>query len=153
ELFGFEVAEKAGKSWYVEFGADALVEHLPGVPGGTRFLGTFDREEAVAREELDFFASGHPLVEGIFQELEDGPRGRTALVKLERAGVDGVGLLLIRKRPDGFVASALDLEGRSHPEWAELLVRSRAQLRGLKRDEWSVSSGQFASLCNRVALQ
>jgi ATP-dependent helicase HepA len=153
DLFGFETAEKAGKSWYVEFGADAIVEHLPGIPGGSRFLGTFDREEAVEREELDFFASGHPLVEGIFQELEDGPRGRTALVRLERVGVDAVGLLLIRKRPDGFVASALDLGGRSHPEWAELLVRSRAQLRGMKREEWGVPGGQWAALCNRVALR
>ncbi|HKC25079.1 MAG TPA: SNF2-related protein, partial [Thermoanaerobaculia bacterium] len=153
DLYGFETAEKAGKSWYVEFGADALVEHLPGVPGGSRFLGTFDREEAVEREELDFFASGHPLVEGIFQELEDGSRGRTALVRLERAGVEGIGLLLIRKGPDGFVASALDLAGRSHPEWAELLVRSRAQLRGMKREEWGVPGGQWAALCNRVALR
>jgi ATP-dependent helicase HepA len=153
DLYGFDTAEKSGKSWYVEFGSDALLEHLPGVPGGARFLGTFDRAEAVEREELDFFASGHPLVEGIFQELEDGPRGRTALVKLERAGVDGQGLLLIRKRLDGFVASALDLGGRSHPEWAELLVRSRAHLKGVKREDWGVPGGQWAALCNRVALQ
>jgi hypothetical protein len=74
-------------------------------------------------------------------------------VKLERAGVDGQGLLLIRKRLDGFVASALDLGGRSHPEWAELLVRSRAHLKGVKREDWGVPGGQWAALCNRVALQ
>ena len=77
DLHGFETAERAGKrTWYVEFGADALVEHLPGVPGGARWLGTFDRDEAVRKEDLDFFASGHALVEGLFRELEDGARGR-----------------------------------------------------------------------------
>ena len=113
ELFGFDVTEKKGvRTWYFEFGGDALLEHLPGVPGGTRFLGTFDREEAVLREELDFFASGHPLVEGIFQELEDGPRGRAALLKLEKSGVDGEGVLFLHRRDGAFAASAIDLAGQ-----------------------------------------
>ena len=86
DLHGFETQERAGKrTWYVEFGADALVEHLPGVPGGARWLGTFDRDEAVPKEDLDFFASGHALVEGIFRELEDGARGRVGLLLLEKA--------------------------------------------------------------------
>jgi len=39
-----ERAERAGRrTWYLEFGADALVEHLPGVAGGSRWFGTFDR--------------------------------------------------------------------------------------------------------------
>src|SRR5262249_49433117 len=82
-IHGLHFVERKGvKTFYVEFGSDALVEHLPGVAGGTRFLGTFDRGEAVEKEELEFFASGHPLVEGLFGELEDGSRGRVALVKL-----------------------------------------------------------------------
>ena len=137
ELYGFDVAEKKGpRTWYLEFGGDALLEHLPGVPGGSRFLGTFDREEAVLREELDFFASGHPLVEGIFQELEDGPRGRAALVKLERSGVAGEGVLFLHRREEGFAASAIDLAGQSRPEWAEVLLRGRANLRGLAIEDW-----------------
>jgi ATP-dependent helicase HepA len=138
ELFGFDVTEKKGvRTWYFEFGGDALLEHLPGVPGGTRFLGTFDRAEAVLREELDFFASGHPLVEGIFQELEDGPRGRAALVKLEKAGVEGEGVLFLHQRDGAFAASAIDLAGQPRPEWAEILMRGRASLRGLPIGDWS----------------
>jgi len=138
ELYGFDVAEKKGpRTWYLEFGGDALLEHLPGVPGGSRFLGTFDREEAVLREELDFFASGHPLVEGIFQELEDGPRGRAALLKLERTGIAGEGVLFLHRREGGFAASAVDLSGQSRPEWAELLLKGRANLRGLSIEDWN----------------
>ena len=137
ELYGFDVAEKKGaRTWYLEFGGDALLEHLPGVPGGSRFLGTFDREEAVVREELDFFASGHALVEGIFQELEDGPRGRAALLKLEKTGVSGEGVLFLHRREEAFAVTVLDLAGQSRPEWAEILLRGRSQLRGLPIEEW-----------------
>lgn len=138
ELYGFEVAEKKGaRTWYLEFGGDALLEHLPGVPGGSRFLGTFDREEAVLREELDFFASGHPLVEGIFQDLEDGPRGRAAILKLEKSGASGEGILFLHRRDGGFAASAVDLAGQSRPEWAELLLRGRANLKGVSIEDWT----------------
>jgi ATP-dependent helicase HepA len=138
ELYGFEVAEKKGaRTWYLEFGGDALLEHLPGVPGGSRFLGTFDREEAVLREELDFFASGHPLVEGIFQDLEDGPRGRAALVKLEKSGTTGEGILFLHRREGAFAASAVDLSGQSRPEWAELLLKGRANLKGVSIEDWN----------------
>jgi hypothetical protein len=34
-------------------------------------VGTFDREEAVEDESIDFFASGHPLVEGVLAFVED----------------------------------------------------------------------------------
>lgn len=138
ELYGFDVAEKKGvRSWYLEFGGDALLEHLPGVPGGSRYLGTFDREEGVLREELDFFASGHPLVEGIFQELEDGPRGRAALLRLEKTGVEGEGVLFVHRRAEAFAVSAIDLAGQPRPEWAEILMKGRSNLRGLSIDDWS----------------
>lgn len=55
------------------------------MPGGSAFVGSFDREEAVERETLDFFASGHPLVEGIFAHLEDSASGRAARVEVEIA--------------------------------------------------------------------
>lgn len=155
DLFGFDTAEKAGaRTWYVEFGTGALIDHLPGVPGDARFLGTFDRAEAVAREELDFFASGHPLVEALFGELHDGPRGRVALLDVPGAGQPGLGLLaigsvsgrppagavpLVAHEPDGpLVALAVDLEGRPRPEWARVVL-SQAQagaLRALARDQW-----------------
>jgi ATP-dependent helicase HepA len=69
---GFRVEHLRGRRIFaVEFGSGAVVDSLPGVPGGSTFVGTFDREEAVEDESIDFFASGHPLVEGVLAYLED----------------------------------------------------------------------------------
>lgn len=83
ERYGFDVVRERGRASYsIEFGAHAVVDAIPGIAGGKRFMGTFDREEAVANETIDFFAAGHALVEGILLELEDGDRGRTAAFEL-----------------------------------------------------------------------
>jgi ATP-dependent helicase HepA len=120
----------------VEFGADALVEHLPGVPGGSRWLGTFDRDEAVRKEDLDFFASGHALVEGIFRELQDGAHGRVGLFLLEKADASGAGLLFIFRHGGSVEALAVGFDGTPHPDWAELILRRRAEARGLRPEDW-----------------
>ena len=147
DLFGFETADRPGKRcWYVEFGSEAIVEHLPGVVGGSRFLGTFSREEAVTREEFDFFASGHALVEGIFQELEDGPRGRAGVVRLEKAGVDAAGILFVQRTGAEPKVSFLDLAGGDRPDLADRVLRHRGNLRGMRPDEW------FESLVGRAAV-
>ena len=80
---GFRVERIARASRFaIEFGNDALVDSLPGVPGGSSFVGTFDREEAVEDETIDFFASGHPLVEGLLAHYEDDPKGRVARLEV-----------------------------------------------------------------------
>jgi ATP-dependent helicase HepA len=69
---GFRVEHLRGRATFaVEFGSEAIVDSLPGVPGGSSFVGSFDREEAVEDESIDFFASGHPLVEGVLAYFED----------------------------------------------------------------------------------
>ncbi|HYS27174.1 MAG TPA: helicase-related protein [Vicinamibacterales bacterium] len=69
---GFRVEHLRGRRIFaIEFGGEALVDSLPGVPGGSAYVGTFDREEAVEDESIDFFASGHPLVEGVLAYFED----------------------------------------------------------------------------------
>src|SRR6185503_13621852 len=69
---GFRVEHLRGRRIFaIELGNEAVVDSLPGVPGGSTYVGTFDREEAVADETIDFFASGHPLVEGVLAHLED----------------------------------------------------------------------------------
>ncbi len=74
---GFTIAHPPGhRVFSIELGNGALVDGLPGVPAGSSYVGTFDREEAVANESIDFFASGHPLVEGIFAHYEDSAIGR-----------------------------------------------------------------------------
>ena len=136
-IFDFEIADRPGhRTWYVEFGADALVDHLPGAPAGSRWLGTFDRSEAVLKEEIDFFASGHPLVEGLFAELADGPRGRVAFVTLPGAGISGAGILFVFRAGGDVRASAVGLDGTPRPEWAERLLARRADLRGRNPDDW-----------------
>jgi len=122
--FGFDVEQQQGSAtWYVELGTESLVDRLPGVPPGARFLGTFDREEAVERESLDFFASGHPLVEGVLHELEDGSRGRAAFVQVP-GEADLFGLLAAYKGEDGALELvAVDAEGAERPELVEHLTR------------------------------
>jgi ATP-dependent helicase HepA len=74
---GFRVEYLRGlRTFAIEFGNEAVVDSLPGVPPGSAFVGTFDREEAVEDESIDFFASGHPLVEGILAYFEDTNVGR-----------------------------------------------------------------------------
>jgi ATP-dependent helicase HepA len=69
---GFRVEHLRGRRIFaIEFGSEAVVDSLPGVPGGSAYVGTFDREEAVEDESIDFFASGHPLVEGVLAYFED----------------------------------------------------------------------------------
>ncbi len=137
--FGFEMEPKGGTArWYLEFGSAATVETLHGVPPGSRWLGTFDREEAVARESLDFFSTGHPLVEGILAELADGTRGQVVLIEIPAAGFDGVGVLwVVRDGPD-FAIVVRDLQGRERPEWIPLILDART-VREVPGTAWTVS--------------
>ncbi len=124
--FGFEMEPKGGEAvWYLEFGGEALVERLHGVPVGSRFLGTFDRAEAVARESLDFYAAGHPLVEGVLTEIADGNRGRLALLEVPGAGVEGIGVLAVTRQGAELDIVALDLDGRERPEWVSPVLEAR----------------------------
>jgi len=137
--FGFEMEPKGGTArWYLEFGGEATIDSLHGVPHGARYLGTFDRAEAVEKEGLDFFASGHPLVEAVLGELADGTRGRVALQEI-RAGFEGVGVLVVEKRGPEFSLSARDLaSGRERPEWVELVTNPPGNVREIPGPEWSV---------------
>jgi len=160
EALDLEVVEKGGVAlYYIEFGAGATVDQLPDVPGGTRFLGTFDRGEAVRRDEVDFFASGHPLVEGLLMEIDEGRRGRAAAFEVPlgrpaggRAGAgprgpgrrgqgegrgigDVAGLLGLFVEGAGWEAVVVDAEGRLRPEWAPALLEALPEARDLGR-EW-----------------
>ncbi len=92
ERLFLHVEPHAGHAFSIELGNEALVDSLPGVPGGTGFLGTFDREEAVADERLDFFAAGHPLVEGVLAHLEESPLGRVTVLRVAIGAEKGLGL-------------------------------------------------------------
>jgi ATP-dependent helicase HepA len=110
-----------GHVFGIELGNEALVDSLPGVPGGTSFLGSFDREEALEDERLDFFAAGHPLVEGVLAHLEESRLGRAAVLRVAIGADTGLGLLALYKEGPSFEAVAVDETGRLRPEWAAVL--------------------------------
>ncbi len=66
-------------------GAGMKIEALPGmaVPEEPRtHLGSFWRETAVARDELEWLATGHRLVEALLGLARDGDAGRAAALKV-----------------------------------------------------------------------
>ena len=135
--FGFECEEQSGpRTWLIEYGAQSLVDHIPGVSHGARFLGTFDRERAVRNEGLDFFASGHPLVEGILAELEDGPRGRVAIIQVA-SEEDTFGLLAVYRDGPGFKVVAVDQSGEERPDLAESLIDPKLETEPVDFKQWT----------------
>ncbi|HEX7184043.1 MAG TPA: helicase-related protein [Thermoanaerobaculia bacterium] len=148
--FGFETEEQSGRrTWRVEFGYEALLEHIPGVPPGSSWLGTFDREEAVERETLDFFATGHPLVEGILAELEEGRRGRVALLQVP-GDEEVFGLLAIYKRGPAFEMIAVDNKGRPRPDLAETLAAQALKPEVIDAKKWT-GQASWGKVIQRMA--
>jgi ATP-dependent helicase HepA len=122
ERFGFEVDPQSGeRTWLIEYGYEALVDHFFGVPLGTSLLGTFSRARAVDEETLDFFSSGHPLVEGILNELEEGPRGRVALFQIP-GDEELFGLMAIYREGADWRAEVVDGKGTPRPDLAARLT-------------------------------
>ena len=130
-----------GLRYSIEIGSQSQVESLPGIAGNASFLGTFDREEALLDESIDFYASGHPLVEGILVHLEDSPLGRVGLLHVKSEHEEAFGLLAIYRDSPGFRAVAIDTQGREHPEWAERLTRRPLKTRRVRRRDWTEQPG------------
>ncbi|UCF69012.1 MAG: DEAD/DEAH box helicase family protein [Acidobacteriota bacterium] len=151
ERLGFQLEPRRDTAaWYIEFGSAAIVDSLPGVPAGARFVGTFDREQAVEYEDEDFFASGHCLVEGILAELEDSPRGRVTLLRIEGRGERGFGLLAIYKRGAKVEAIAVDSKGRRRPDWVARLVRRPLRSKRVHAEDWTARPG-WSDLIRKLA--
>jgi ATP-dependent helicase HepA len=148
--FGFDTEPQSGRStWMVEMGGESLVDSLPGVPGGSRFLGTFDREEAVEKETLDYFASGHPLVEGVLAELEEGPRGKVGLLQVP-GDEEAFGLLALYRRGADFEAVAVDREGKRRPDLAGRLTAGSLQPEPVDIRKWTGQAG-WAKVIRRLS--
>ena len=142
EHLAMHVEEHRGGTVHsIELGRRATIESLPGVPEGASYLGSFIREEAVADESIDFFASGHPLVEGILAEIEDGPVGRTAVLHVAAGGSTGIGLFALYRAARGFTSACVDASGRPRPDWAEILLRRPLRTRRVRHEALVASPG------------
>ena len=149
---GFRVEQVRGRRAYaIEFGNEALVDSLPGVPAGTSTVGTFDREYAVEDETIDFFASGHALVEGVLAHFEDDPKGRVARLRVDLIGEAGRGVVAIYKDGPQFDVVARDSEGRMRDDWAEAFQRRPARL--AKMTSVDVANYDWRALVSRLAPQ
>ena len=113
------------------------VHALPGYGDEVRFLGTFDREEAIQNQSLAFFASGQMLVEGLMLELEDGARGRAALLEISESGLTGSGLLCVFKEGPAWTAVAVDGQGQLQPTWAAAVLEGLPRARALRAPQAS----------------
>ena len=150
---GFHVEHvRGGRAYSIEFGNEALVDSLPGVPGGSRFLGTFDREEAVADETIDFFASGHSARRRPAGALRGGSRkGRVARLECASAGQRGVGLVAVYKDGPEFEVVAFDVDGQARPDWAEAFRRRPLAALRMKADD--AAAHDWPALVARLAPQ
>ena len=149
---GFHVEQVRGRRAYaIEFGNEVLIDSLPGVPSGSSFVGSFDREYSVEDESIDFFASGHPLVEGLLAHFEEDPKGRVARLAMQIPGQSGAGLVAVYKDGPQFEVVAFDADGRSRPEWAEAF--SRWPLAAEKMRPHDAEGRDWSALVTRLAPQ
>ena len=131
---GFTVERPRGhRTFALELGNQGLVDNLPGVPGGSSYVGSFDREEALDEEMIDFFASGHPLVEGVIAYFDDSTIGRVAQLDIEFGAERGEGLVAIYKDGPTFEVVALDSAGRPRDDWAAAVRQGPLRARRVAR--------------------
>ena len=141
---GFTIAHPPGhRVFSIEFGSGSQVDSLPGVPGGSTFVGTFDREEAVENEFIDFFSSGHPLVEGLLAHYDDSQIGRAVRFEIKMGGEVNAGLIAIYKEGRAFQVIALDVTGAPRPDWAAAILKRPISVSPVtgdaaKSDDWRV---------------
>jgi ATP-dependent helicase HepA len=149
---GFRVEEVRGRKAYaIEFGSEALIDSLPGVPGGSSFVGSFDRAYAVEDEAIDFFASGHPLVEGLLAHFEDDPKGRVARLELRIPGQRGAGLIVVCRNGPELEILAFDMDGHARPAWAAAFRQLVPAAQKMAPED--VTAHEWRTLITRVNAQ
>ena len=140
---GFTIERPRGhRIFAIELGNGALVDGLPGVPGRSSYVGTFDREEAVEKETIDFFASGHPLVEGIFAHFEESALGRVARFEVEIGQEHGEGLVAVYKDGPVFEVVVIDSADQTRPDWAAAIRQRPLRAQPVTRTLRKALTGQ-----------
>lgn len=148
---GFGVEPQRDAVFSIDFGNEALVDSLPGVPGGSSFVGTFERARAVEDEAHDYFAAGHPLVEGLLAHLEEQPTGRVAALNMGLGTERGLGLVAIYKEGRTLDVVAIDARGRRRPQWAASIREGSARMAplteaALRDPGWAATIRQMAAV-------
>ena len=69
-------------------------------------------------ELIDYFASGHTLVEGLLAHIEDRRDGRVGLLEVEVGREAGEGVAVIYKDGPDVEVVVIDAAGRPCPEWS-----------------------------------
>ena len=147
---GFRVEQVRGRRAYaIEFGNEAIIESLPGVPGGSSFVGSFNREYAVEDESIDFFASGHPLVEGLVAHFEEDRKGRVARLEVGIPGQGGSGIIAIYRDGPQFEVVAIDAGGLARPDWADAFRRRSLTAQKMKAAD--AAAHDWPALVTRLA--
>lgn len=143
EQLEMNVEPQRGRARYsVELGKRSRVETLPGIAAGASFLGTFDREVAVQDESIDFFASGHPLLEGLLAHLDESSIGRVGLLHTRLpGGKSGLGLAGLYKEGPQFHAIVFDADGRRREDWEKALLRRPLKSRRVRADDVTSQPG------------
>ncbi len=149
---GFAIAHPPGhRVFSIELGSGATVDGLPGVPAGSGYVGTFDREEAVENESIDFFASGHPLVEGIFAHYEESAIGRAVRFEIKMGTEIDAGLVAIYKDGRAFEVVAIDVAGNARPDWAAAVLRRPIVVRPVTGE--AAKDQDWRSMVRRLGAQ
>ena len=147
---GFRVEPVRGpRAYAIDFGNEAHIDSLPGVPGGSSFVGSFDCEYAVEDETIDFFASGHALVEGLLAHFDEDPKGRVARLEVRIPGEPGVGVIAIYKDGPTFEVLAFDADGRVRQGWADAFRRGSVAAHRMSPE--SVAAHDWRTIVTRVA--
>jgi ATP-dependent helicase HepA len=149
---GFAIARPRGERIFsIELGSGSLVDGLPGVPGRSSYTGSFDREEAVANETIDFFASGHPLVEGIFAHYEESALGRIARFEVDIGAEQGEGLVAIYKDGPMFDMAVFDSAANVRLDWAAALCRRPLNARRVTGEQ--AGNAEWTDMVRRLGAQ
>jgi len=149
---GFSIAHPPGhRVFSIELGNGATVDGLPGVPAGSGYVGTFDREEAVENEFIDFFASGHPLVEGLFAHYDESARGRAVRFEIKMGHDVDAGLVAIYKDGRAFEVVAIDVAGHARPDWAAAVLRRPINVRAIVGE--AAKNIEWRSMVRRLGAQ
>jgi ATP-dependent helicase HepA len=90
--FGVDTQNTEAKRGYFLFPGDHLeVDFFPGLPPAGLAV-TYDRTEALAREDLAFLSTDHPMVRGIVDLILGGSEGTVGFVEWTEAPKTGAGL-------------------------------------------------------------